>query len=100
TLGVQLGAMPADAAGLVRIRLGGRDLDRGTSGAGHAVPAGALPRVAVLPHAVVEHGHGAGQELDRDRFALRRTGARRETAREHLWADPARMACVDRDAAR
>ncbi len=35
----------------------------------------ALPRVAVLPHAVVEHGHGAGQKLDRDRLALCRTGA-------------------------
>ena len=30
-----------------------------------------LNRMAVLPHAVVEHGHGAGQ-VDRDRLALRR----------------------------
>ena len=75
SMGVQLGAVPADVAGLVRFRLGGRDLDRGTSGAGHAVPAGALPRMAVLPHAIVEHGHGAGQELDRDRLALCRAGA-------------------------
>ena len=75
SLGVQLGAMPADAAGLVRFRLGGRDLDRGASGAGHAVPAGTLPRMAVLPHAIVQHGHGAGEELDRDRLALCRTGA-------------------------
>ena len=78
----------------------GRDLDRGTSGAGHAVPAGALPRMAVLPHAVVEHGHGAGQELDRDRLALCRTGAGREVARKHFWPHPARMAFLDRDAAR
>ena len=78
----------------------GRDLDRGTSGAGHAVPAGALSRMAVLPHAVVEHGHGAGQELDRDRLALCRTGARREIARKHFWPHPARMAFLDRDAAR
>ena len=77
-LGVLLGAMPADAAGLVRLWQRGRDLDRGASRAGHAVPAGALPRMAVLPHAAVEHGHGAGQELDRDRLALCRAGAGRE----------------------
>src|SRR5439155_58204 len=65
-LGVQLGAMPPDAAGLVRLRLSGRGLDRGASGAGHAVPSGSLSRMAVLPHAVVQHGHGAGQEFDRD----------------------------------
>ena len=53
----------------------GRDLDRRTSGAGHAVPAGALSRMAVLPHAAVQHGHGAGQELDRHRLALCRAGA-------------------------
>ena len=100
SLGVQLGAMPADAAGLVRFRLGGRDLDRGTSGAGHAVPAGTLSRMAVLPHTVVEHGHGAGEKLDCDRVALRRIGAGREIARKHFWAHPARMAFVDRDAAR
>ena len=100
SLGVQLGAMPADAAGLVRVRLRGRDLDRGASGAGHAVPAGALSRMAVLPHAIVEHGHGAGEKLDRDRLALCRTGAGREIARKHFWPHPARMAFVDRDAAR
>ena len=33
SLGVQLGAMPADAAGLVRVRLGDRGLDCGASGA-------------------------------------------------------------------
>ena len=75
SLGVQLGAMPADAAGMVRLRQRGRDLDRGASRPGHAVPEGALSRVAVLPHAVVEHGHGAGEEFDRDRLALCRTGA-------------------------
>ena len=67
-------------------------LDRGASGAGHAVPAGALSRVAVLPHAAVEHGHGAGQELDRDRLALCRAGARCGLAREHLRTHPPRMA--------
>ena len=69
-MGVQLGAMPADAARLVRVRLGGRDLDRGASGAGHAVLAAAVSGVAVLPHAAVEYGHGAGEKFDRDRLAL------------------------------
>ena len=55
---------------------------------GHAVPAGAVSRVAVLPHAAVEHGHGAGEELDRDRLALCRTGAGRDAARKHLRAHP------------
>ena len=59
----------------------------------------ALSRVAVLPHAVVEHGHGAGEKLDRDRLALCGTGAGCGAARKHLRADPARMARVDRDAA-
>ena len=64
------------------------DLDRGASRQGHAVPAGALSRMAVLPHAAVEHGHGAGQELDRDRLALCRTGAGRGVARKDLRAHP------------
>ena len=44
---------------------------------GHAVPEGALPGMAVLPHAAVEHGHGAGEKLDRDRLALCRARAGR-----------------------
>ncbi len=94
SLGVQLGAMPADAAGLVRLWQRGGDLDQGASRQGHGVPEGAVPRVAVLPHAAVEHGHGAGQELDRDRLALCRTGARCRPARKHLRAHPARMAVL------
>ena len=42
--------------------------------------------MAVLPHAAVEHGHGAGQELDRDRLALRRTGAGREACAKAFLA--------------
>ena len=56
---------------------------------GHAVPARTLSRMAVLPHAAVEHGHGAGQELDRHRLALCRTGAGRGAARKHLRPHPA-----------
>src|SRR2546430_11575926 len=95
-----LGAMPADAPGLERLWFGGRDLNRGSSRAGHAVPAGTLSGMAVLPHAAVEHGHGAGQEFDCDRFALCRTGAGRRIARENFRAYPSRMAFGDRNAAR
>src|ERR1700682_3823406 len=54
--------------------------------------------MAVLPHAVVEHGHGARQELDRDRVALCRTGAGHDVARKYFWTHPPRMASLDRDA--
>ncbi len=37
----------------------------GPSGDGLATAAGDVPRVAVLPHAAVEHGHGAGEERHR-----------------------------------
>src|SRR6266478_9083613 len=90
--------MPADAAGLVWLRQRGRGLDSGASRQGHAVPERALSRVAVLPHAVVEHGHGAGQELDCDRLALCRTGAGHELARKYLRTHPPGMASLDRDA--
>src|SRR5258708_17715816 len=54
--------------------------------------------MAVLPHFAIEHGHGAGQELDRDRLALCRTSAGYGLARKYLRAHPARMAHIDRDA--
>ena len=38
------------------------------------------PRMAVLPHAAVQHGHGAGEEQHRHRVALRATRARRRPA--------------------
>src|SRR5947209_9689787 len=95
-----MGAVPADAAGLVRFRSRGRDLDQGASRQGHGVPERALSRVAVLPHAAVEHGHGAVEEFDRDRLALCRTGAGLEVAREHLRTHQARMAGFDYDTAR
>src|SRR5712671_1493997 len=53
--------------------------------------------MAVLPHLAVEHGHGAGQELDRDRLALCRTGAGYGFARKYLRAHQTRMAHLDRD---
>ena len=74
-LGVQLGAVPADAARLVRLRHGREGLAGGHPDDGLARAAGHVPRLAVLPHAAVEHGHGAVQERHRHRVALRRPGA-------------------------
>ncbi len=88
-----------DAAGLVWLCQRRGDLDRGASGAGHAVPAGALSRMAVLPHAAVEHGHGAGKKFDRHRLALCRTCARRGLAREYFWHHSPRVPQLHRLAA-
>ena len=100
SLGVQLGAMPADAAGLVWLRQRGRGMAHQASRQGHAVSAGAVSRVAVLPHAAVEHGHGAGEKLDRHRLALCRTGAGRGVARQDIRPHPAGVAHLHRDLAR
>ncbi len=62
---LQLGAVPDGAAGLVRLRLGGRGgaRRRGRRGARRAARAAAAhaPALAVLPHAAVEPRHGARQ---------------------------------------
>ena len=54
----------------------GGHLDIAASGAGDGLPEGALPGMAVLPHAALEHGHGAGEKLDRNRLALCGAGRR------------------------
>ncbi len=77
-VGVRLGAVPADAAGLVRLRLGDHHLARSASRHRHAVAADHGARVAVLPDAVVEHGHGAGEERYRHRRPLQGAGDRRK----------------------
>ena len=69
-LGVRLGAVPADAAGMVRFRRRGHGLDRGATPGRHGAAAGDGARMAVLPDAPVEHGHGAGEERHRHRLAL------------------------------
>ena len=76
-LGFQLGAMPADAAGLVRVRQRGEGVARVAAERRHADAAGDVSRVAILSDAAVEHGHGAGEERHRDRLALCRAGLRR-----------------------
>src|SRR3954462_11571706 len=41
--------------------------------------------MAFLPYFALQHGHGVGEKLDRDRLALRRIGARRGIAGKYLW---------------
>jgi phosphoenolpyruvate carboxylase len=69
-LGVLLGAMPPDAAGLVRFRRGGFRLARQAWPRGHGPAGGNASRLGLLPRPAVEHGHGAGQERHRHRRAL------------------------------
>ena len=60
-----------------------------------------VQEMAVLPHAAVQHGHGALQVEPRHRLALRRSSSRRRAARGDLLAHLARMArlgrCAERD---
>ena len=95
-LGVQLGAMPPDAARLVRLRRGGQGVDRRPSRRRHGKAAGDARRLAVLPHRALEHGHGAGQERHRHRLALRRAGHGRCVARAGLRACARGVAGLDR----
>jgi len=61
-LGLRLVAMPAHAAGLVRVRNGDQGLAcRATAGRHEHITAD-VSRVAVLPDAAFEHGYGAGEE--------------------------------------
>ena len=71
------GARPRRAAGLVRLRLGGRRLSaRRTARRGMALLRRMNRGMAVLSRAAVQHGHGAGQDRSRHRAALRRSCAR------------------------
>ncbi len=100
-LGVLLGAVPPDVAGLVWIRRGGESLYRGQPRDRARTAARHAQEMAVLPHAAVQHGHGAGQIQPRHRLALRPAGQRRHAARGDLLAHLARMArlgrCAERD---
>ena len=76
-LGVLLGAVPADAARLVRLRLRGQGLRRGAPEGGLEALRRDASALAVLPHAAVQHGHGAVEVEPRHRLALRAAGRRR-----------------------
>ena len=54
--------------------------------------------VAVLPHAAVQPGHGAGQERPAHRRTLCRTGRGQEARQAHLQRDPRRMGARRRGA--
>ena len=75
-LGVFLGAMPADAARLVRLRLGGQGLCRGPPRGRPRRAEGDVCELAVLPHPALQHGHGAGEIEPRHRLALCAAGRR------------------------
>jgi hypothetical protein len=76
-LGFQLGPVPRGAAGLVRLRQRDRPPSWPSAPTPSRAPGAAAAHaqaVALLPHAAVEPGHGAGQERPAHRRALRRAG--------------------------
>ncbi len=77
-----LGPEPRRAAGLVRVRRGGGKISGGRRLSG-AAPAHARG-VAVLPHAALQHGHGAGESRFLHRPALLRTGPRSGAGQAHF----------------
>jgi hypothetical protein len=85
-LGLFLGPVPAGAAGLVRFRIGRsrpswpKVSDRASSRAAAAHASA----VALLPHAAVQPGHGAGQERPAHCAALHGTGRRQGHGAAHL----------------
>ena len=87
SLGVLVGAVPADAARLVRLRLGGEGLSS------TLIPKDGLERLkamyralAVLPHPALQHGHGAGEVEPRHRLALRAAWSTDVALREKIFA--------------
>ena len=100
SVGVFLGAVPADAARLVRLRLGGEGLCRGPPEGRPRCAEGHVPALAVLPHAALQHGHGAVEIEPRHRLALRAPRRRRGFAGKDLRPHLARMARLGRRAQR
>ena len=70
--GLQLGAVPAHAAGLVRLRQRGKAVPRHPRRGRARTPAGDGPRVGLLLEPALQHGHGARQERHRHRQAATR----------------------------
>jgi phosphoenolpyruvate carboxylase len=81
--GSSAGAMPPDAARLVRLRHGGRGM-AGREQDGLAAAVRDARALAVLPQRAVEHGDGARQDRSRGRLALRGARSRRGAALVHL----------------
>ena len=92
SVGVLLGAVPADAARLVRLRLRGEGLYRGSPEGRARNAQGHVRALAVLPDPALQHGHGDGEVEPRHRLALRAPGRGRGAAREDLRPHLARMA--------
>ena len=81
SVGVQLGPVPADAAGLVRLRLGGRRVARRRRRDGMRAAARHARALAVLPRALSNMGMVLAKTDLADRLALRRARAGRGAAR-------------------
>jgi phosphoenolpyruvate carboxylase len=89
SLGLQLGTVPAHAAGLVRLRLRCRRVASSTRRGRHEAPGRNARRLAVLRYPAIENGYGAGEDGHRHRLALCRAGKRWGAAASDLSA-PAR----------
>ena len=96
SVGLLLGPVPHGAAGLVRLRQRrSRPFSAAHGHTGRALEAAAAHAhaVAVLPHAAVEPGHGAGQERPAHRRALRRAGRGHAPVGKRIFAaHPGRVA--------
>ena len=100
SLGLFLGPVPTDAAGLVRVRVSGQRVAgrrrrrkrwcRRRRRAPRPAPRNAS-RMAVLRLGAVEHGNGAGQGRSRHRVAVCGAGHRRDLARDDLSPYPRRV---------
>ncbi len=86
-VGLLLGAMPADAAGLVRLRLRGERLARRQCQPGPAVSSEHGAVVAVLQNAPGQYGNGSSEERYRHRLTLQGTGERRCATRVDFCDD-------------
>src|SRR5207248_6507951 len=94
-LGLRLVAMPAHAAGLVRVRNGDKGLACRAAAGRHENITGDVPRVAIFSNPALEHGYGIGEEQYRNRLTLRGARRRHRAARSYLSAAACRMAVYD-----
>ena len=101
SLGVLLGAVPADASGLVWLRLGGEGLSpRPIRRTGLSQLRDMHRALAVLSHPALQHGHGAGEVEPGHRLALCARSSTTWLARDDLRPHLPRMARLGRRALR
>ncbi|MEY4258933.1 MAG: hypothetical protein RJA56_1834, partial [Pseudomonadota bacterium] len=92
----QLGSVPSDPAGVVRLWFGGASVfasqGRQRCWWAKSLSAENVQAVAFFQHLALQHGHGHGQKRFGLGLALQRTRARQTLAPAHLWRDRSRMA--------